>query len=278
MPAVSLKPSDAQAGGFLDDADVLLKELRFVVWDYNGKANPSVALKVTMEEPDIPLTHEQYYSAGDPSKWQPTSDGKSIEPLAGATGLNQNTNVIAFITSLVNAGFPEDRLGEDVSIFDGTLVHVNQIAQPKRPGLKRAEEKEKTYLLVTRIVRLPWEAAPKPQAKGAPKPTAQPTLKAVAPVNAIPHQVAHPAPSPAPDTTTPPSEDVVQKARETVVAILAEKGGALPKAKLTTEVFRALTNDPDRNAVVMVIFQESFLQSAKAEGVFAYDGTTVTLG
>ena len=46
----SLRPSDAQAGGFLDDADVTFAEMRFVLWDYGGKAPMSIALKVNMED------------------------------------------------------------------------------------------------------------------------------------------------------------------------------------------------------------------------------------
>jgi hypothetical protein len=96
-------------GGFLDDLDVTFAECRFVIWDYMGKANPAVALKVTMEEPDG-LTHEQYYSAGDPTKLLPSTDGTILLPQAGAKGLNNNTNAMAFIGSIVAAGFPEDKL------------------------------------------------------------------------------------------------------------------------------------------------------------------------
>ena len=114
-----------------------------------------------------------------------------IVPIAGATGLNVNTNAVAFISSIVNAGFPEDKLANDISIFNGMGAHVNQVAQPKRPGLKKPEGQEgKTYLLVTKINRLPWEAAPKPVAKGAP--AAAP--RTAAPV-AAPGPRAVPAPS-----------------------------------------------------------------------------------
>jgi len=196
MEGLSLRPSDAQTGGYLDDADVTFAELRFVVWDYQGKAPASVALKVSMEEDDGKL-HEQYYSAGDPTKMQPSPDGKAIIPIAGATGLNVNTNAIAFISSIVNSGFPEDRILNDVSIFDGMKAHVNQVAQPKRPGLKKAEIGEpKTYLLVSKIVRLPWETAPAPAAKGAPKPVAA-AAPGPRPVNATtPAPVAVQAPIP----------------------------------------------------------------------------------
>ena len=271
---LSLKPSDAQAGGFLDDCDVVLKECRFVVWDYMGKAErPSVALKVTMEEQDssaLSLSHEQYYSAGDPEKMVVSPDGKKVD-VAGAKGLNQQTNAIAFIASIISAGFPEEKITDDVSVFDGLLCHVNQIAQPKRVGLKDQKE-GKTYLLVTKILRLPWEAEAQKPARGAPtKKTASPVVQhpsAPAPAAPVVQAVA--------PTDIPADSGVEDKAKATILQILAEKGGSVAKAKLPTEAFRALSNDSDRNAVVTLVFQEPFLKQAAADGTFSYDGTTVS--
>jgi len=277
MEGVSLRPSDAQAGGFLDDADVTAKTLRFVLWDYGGKAPMSIALKVDMED-DEGKIHEQYYSAGDPTKMQPGTDGKAIVPIAGATGLNVNTNAVAFISSLVNAGFPEDKIGNDISVFDGIGVHVNQVAQPKRPGLKKPEMGEpKTYLLVTKINRLPWEAAPKPVAKGAPA-AAKPAVP-TGPRPVPPPAAAAAAPAAAPvEASASDNGNLVEKARATVLAILAEKGGAILKTKLPTEAFRTLSNDPDRNAIVTMVFQDGFIAAAVADGAFAFDGQQITLG
>jgi hypothetical protein len=277
MEGVSLRPSDAQAGGFLDDADVTFAQMRFVLWDYGGKAPMSIALKVDMEDDDGKL-HEQYYSAGDPTKMQPSADGKAIVPIAGATGLNVNTNAVAFISSMVNAGFPEDKIGNDISVFDGLGAHVNQVAQPKRPGLKKPEMEAKTYLLVTKINRLPWEAAPKPVAKGAP-PAAAKGAPAPGP-RAVPPPAAPVAVAPVAVVTEGASDNgaLVQKARSTVLQILAEKGGAVLKKQLPTEAFRTLSNDPDRNAIVTMVFQDAFIAAAVAEGAFAFDGQQLTLG
>lgn len=261
MEGLSLRPSDAQAGGFLDDADVLLQQLRFEMWDYQGKAPMSVALKVVMIDQSDDRAHEQYYSAGDPSKFAPSADGKALTSLTGAaTGLNSSTNALAFLTSLVNAGFPEDRIGNDVSLFDGTVVHVNQIAQPKRAGLK--DQRDKTYLLVSKIVRLPWDSQPAKPAKGAPsatRPTAAPT-----PVGAV-------------ALTQDSNGQLTTKALNAVLSILVEKGGALPKGQLSMEAYRTLGNDPDRNAIVKLVHDEAFLKECAAEKAFAYDGTTVSL-
>ena len=269
---LSLRPSDAQQGGFLDDLDVTLKECRFVIWDYMGQAKPTVALHVHMVEDSggIATDYHQYYSAGDPAKVVPSDDGKTVVPQAGATGLNTNTNAIAFITSIVNAGFPEDKITDDASVFDGLVCHINQVAQPKRSSLKDQKE-GKTYALVTKILRLPWETVPKAPAKGAPVPRPGPK-----PVATLP--AATPGPSTPPAAAAADNGPLTQKARDVVLGILAEKGGSLVKSKLATEAFRALASDSDRNAIVMLLTKDTFLQDAIVDGVLMFDGTTVTLG
>ena len=266
MEGLSLKPSDATVGGFLDDVDVTIAEARFTVWDYQGKAAPTIALRVSFEDQEGG-THQQYYSCGDPTKLHPSTDGRAIVALVPGVGINQGTNAIAFISSLVNAGFPEDRLTNDVQIFDGLQCHVNQVAQPKRPGLK--DQKDKTYLLVTKILRLPWEAAPPKASRGAPKTNARPTP--------VPAPVATTAPTPSPAPVGEASGERVEKARGVVLQVLMEKGGTLAKTKLPTECFRAMANDADRNAVVQLVFQEGFLSQSVHDGAFNYDGQNVSL-
>jgi hypothetical protein len=236
-----------------------------------GKGKPTTSLKITMEDNDG-LTHEQYYSAGDPSKVQPSADGKTLVPQAGATGLNNNTNALAFISSIINAGFPEDKLGSDASVFDNLGAHVNQVAQPVRAGLKDQKE-GKTYLLVTKITRMPWTAAEAKPAKGAPAAKSG----GPRPVNTSP--VAPPVNiTPAPAQSANSNEELVEKARVTVISILTEKGGTVPRSKLSQEAFRLLSSDPDRNAIVKLVYDDTFLQQSVSEGVFAFDGTTVSLG
>jgi hypothetical protein len=74
------------------------------------------------------------------------------------------------------------------------------------------------------------------------------------------------------------SETLTEKARVTVISILTEKGGTIPRSKLSQEAFRLLSNDPDRNAIVKLVYDDGFLQQSVAEGVFAFDGATVSLG
>src|SRR6185436_11356243 len=99
--AVSLKPKDAiQGGGLLDDADVLIKECRFKLWDYNGSIpNPIFALGVVFEGEDG-STVEQFYSAGDTKHYVPSQDGKRAQAVGTQTGLNEGTNAMMFLASL----------------------------------------------------------------------------------------------------------------------------------------------------------------------------------
>ena len=73
--SVSLRPSSYTSGGLIDDCDVTFKELRFALWDYDGKADADVpALRVTMETEDGESTI-QYFSAGRTDHFMPTEDG-----------------------------------------------------------------------------------------------------------------------------------------------------------------------------------------------------------
>ena len=204
--------------------------------------------------------HEQYYSAGDPSKFAPSPDGKALTSLTGsATGLNASTNALAFLTSLVNAGFPEDKIGNDVSIFDGTVVHVNQVAQPKRAGLKD-QKRGKTYLLVTKIVRLPWEAAPasaKPREGRPRRDRPAPCQRAPAAARTC-RRSRRPGATPATTAISPP------KPATPCSTSSPRRGARSRRRKLPTEAFRTLGSDPDRNAVVTLVFQDGVPRRRRA--------------
>jgi len=105
--AISLKPSDQQSGGILDDVDVLIKLALFTTWDYNGQQEPQLALRILYVEQDGKET-VQYYSAGKLEHMVPAHGGRTVEAAVGSnkTGLNDNCNAVIFIKSLCDKGFP----------------------------------------------------------------------------------------------------------------------------------------------------------------------------
>ena len=96
---------------------------------------------------------------GNPNDWLPSDDGSQLVAVGGVTGIRATSNGGIFIKALVDAGFPVDKIGDDITILDGLQAHVIRIPAPKRAGLKKDKKKdfEDTILIVGEIKALPWE-------------------------------------------------------------------------------------------------------------------------
>jgi hypothetical protein len=264
--AVSLKPSDQQQGGILDDMDVDLKSLTFVEYDYNGKADkPTLALLVVMGDSEG-TDHDQYFSAGDLSRFQPSPDGKYAVAVAGAKGLSTTSNAALFLKSIVDQGFPEDRITHTVEPFEGANVHVVRVPQPKRSGLVQAEgERERTVLVVSKINRLPWEKqggkpAARPQAASISRPTAAGAGKSTS----------------APAAATNGENDLTEEAQGIMLQLLEAKGGEVAKKGIAPGVFKLLAGNPARAELLKTLTDEEFLLSGAEGGLWAYENSTVS--
>lgn len=269
---VSLKPSDATAGAALiESGDVVLESVRTGWWDYNGKIQtPQPALIVAIDAGEQGK-FTQCYSAGKAEYFVPSDDQRRFIPVKPElAGINQNTNAMMFLVSLVNAGFPEDKIGDDVSVFDGIKCHMHTVPQPKRAGLTGSDGK--TVLVVDKIHQLPWDApATAPKAKAATKATAPkpPMATQVQAPQAVNQQAAAVA---AIDQTTP----LFAQAQEGLLGIIASKGGSVAKKDIAGLAFSVFAKDPNRNALVQMMYKDDFLA---AEGQpWSFDGTTVSLG
>lgn len=154
--AGSLRPSDAKTGGLLDDANVTIRQARFVRFDFGGKAEkPRLCLAVEMIDGDG-RAHTEYYSAGDMKFFVPTADGKGYDSVADKTALYRSCNAVVFIESIVAAGFPESKLGNDISVIEGLKVHVSRVAQKTRKFQDgRTSKDDATVLVVDAILSMP---------------------------------------------------------------------------------------------------------------------------
>lgn len=267
---VSLKPSDAVAGGGgIDDVDVVIKACRFRLWDYNGTIQtPVLGLEVTYLEDDGSESN-QVYSAGDMKHFVPSEDGSEAVQVGKHPNLNDSTNAMAWMVSMVNGGFPEDKIGDKVSIFEGARVHVNQVPQVKRKGLATPQANDKLILLVSKVLALPWDAKAKAT---APKTTKAAPVAVAA--KAAQAQVAAPmAAAPAANGELSPLND---QAVSAMIGIIVTKGGAIVKAAIAQEAFKVFATDPNRNALVQLVYSDAFL---KQEGApWTFDGSTVSMG
>ena len=164
---LSLRPSSfSQGGGLIDDVDVEITRARFVEYDFEGKADkPTLCLLLQLKDSDGG-EHAQYFSAGDMAYFVPSEDPKNPD-LNGITivkvgekdNLNGGTNTALLLNSLVQAGFPEDKLdGGDVRVLEGLVGHVNRVPQPKRSGLPKKEgQRDLMVLVFTKIISMPGE-------------------------------------------------------------------------------------------------------------------------
>lgn len=277
---VSLKPTDAQAGGggLFDDLDALIVRCYFRLWDYNGKiSTPVLGLGVVYKRLDEEGGEfEQVYSAGDTKFCVPSPDGKQAIPVdAERTGLTEGTNALQYLMSFINAGFPEHLVGQDVSVFEGAQVHVNTVPQQKRPGMApKAAGKKDDILVVSKILNLPAIKDGSYKTNPAPAAAAAPVQKGKKPA------VAHAQPAAAAQAQAPVEVDGAVQARavEVVMQVLMDKGGSIAKAQIAGEAFKILqaAKDPMRNAVSQLVFKDEFLGNA-ADVPWKFDGTTISM-
>jgi len=178
---VSIRPSEFVEGGAVPvERNLLWKECRFNLFNYTKKDGTVVATTIAAKikfVDDEGTEYEQQYSAGDPNRFAPSADGKTLEALTESANLSKSSNYYILMNALIYAGFPENRLGDDISVLDGLYTHNIGIPEPKRSGLVReAAEgaRERVISVPDSIIKLPWEnkgkAAP---AKG--KATTAPT-------------------------------------------------------------------------------------------------------
>jgi len=168
---VSIRPSQFVEGGAVPvDRNLLWNECRFAIRQYMKRdgtlaldkdGNPvETVAAVIMYKDDEGGEYNQMYSAGDPNRFQPSADGKTLEALGESANLSKSSNYYILMNALINAGFPENRLGDDISVLDGLYTHNIGIPEPKRSGLVREQvegARERVISVPDSIIKLPWE-------------------------------------------------------------------------------------------------------------------------
>jgi hypothetical protein len=256
---ISVAPSDAiSGGGAPDNVDSTIVSMSAVTWDYDGRFEPSAFLAVQFKDDDG-TEHDQKYSAGDLSKIVPADDGSCFYPAEGssATGLNNNCNAYLFLGSLVDQGFPEDKLrDEGFQTAVGTRGHLNAIApKKKREGL---EGGNKPISVFTKIHSMPWEK----KAAGKAAPASRSTTGA-SPKNTASVQ-----------STNGSGDDLNDEAIEAVVAALAKADGPIEVKRLGMAAFQAAPKAAHRKELIKYVVQNDFLEQADAPWVI--DGEFIT--
>jgi hypothetical protein len=267
----SLIPTDWTSGGLINDVDVTIMDMTFVDdWTYNGAvSDPVLALKVTFK-PDEGDPVEQCFSAGDLARWMPDPNNpKHVVPAEGssAKALNNNTNCAAFLGSIIDAGFPLNVKGHEVSefvdVFEGLYCHVMRVPQKKRSGIQQADAKERDVLVVSNIHRLPWEAA---------KTGAKSTAAVAGKTNGA--AKAKLAAAPVEEEETATDDALVEEAATLVATVLEEKGGSVASGQLSIALLKHLQGNDNRAAIIALVKNPEFLGMEGAP--WSFDGKMLT--
>jgi hypothetical protein len=263
----SLDPADFIAGGLLDDVDATWKNVKFEMYDYEGKADKApcfAADMVTGTESKPEDIVRQRWSCGSAENWEPSPDGMYLTPIGSDTELRKASNMFLLMTSLLEAGFPRATLGEGcASNFEGLKAHMRRKEGPKRGNLPQQQtrrvvggkeyERDNKILLVEKILELPKQGAQDEVPKKG--------KKAAAKEEAAPKQET--------------SGDVESKAKDVLTNIILGGNGKANKKDIPAAGFKILGSDPDRNKILALLFKDEWIT---ANGfVVAQDGT-ITLG
>jgi hypothetical protein len=246
------RPSNfSEGGGLLNDANVTVKDASIVLWDYQGKGPLTPAIKFVFAVEGEDNTVEQYWSVGKATDWQPSEDGKKLVPIGKATQIVQSSNGGILLASIVNAGFPEDKITDDITCFVGMKGHVIRVPAPQRSGIAKAPRAdgksfEDTILTFDKITSFPGE-------KKAGK-----TGKGVATAKANEEDAG----------------DVESEAVGVMLSILAENPEGILKSKLPAIAFKAAGNSPNKTQIVQLLYKDDFLSS---RGEWTYADGKITL-
>lgn len=236
---VSLKPSDAVAGGaMVPEGEYDIVTARFAAWDYNGTVvPPNPALEIEYKEGT--QSYHQWYSAGDPKSMEPTEDGKRLKAKS-QRGLNQSTNCYAFMKSLVDNGFDEAKIADDISVLVGARVKIAHEEAPERTiGGKKVDKR--MIPVIGGILAMPGDKGGD-KGKGKPRPV-PPTKKVNGSEDAI-------------------SDDLEVKAADVMIEVLKKNGGRAIMKEITKGIYNTMpAADADRAGILNLVILDSFLKS-----------------
>lgn len=271
--AVSLRPSTfSQGGGLLGDADIEVIRARFTTgYGGNSTAEDATTFMLVMKDGDA-TEHTQYWSCGQgfvPSETgDEESNGLFLVPVSDKTAPNSSSNMAMCLTSLVNAGLPEDLLEGPISALEGLKAHVDRIPAPKRSGLPKRSgpnaDREQTILVFTSILMLPGETPKTAQGKVAqmPKPGATGAAKA---------QPSGPA-----KPVTAAASPFADRIAEELIGIFAAEGvEELKKVQIVQKLFKAIpSTDTDKKAILADAGKDEVLSALEG---FAFDGGVIKM-
>jgi len=239
--AASLMPKDyIDSGGAVpEDEDVVITAAEWVAHTFDAeKYDPSLFLCLNLEREGDDNSSVQYLSGGSLDYFKPMNGGTGIEALGSAVSLRASTKAARFLDSLVNSGFPEAKLGNDISSIISTKCHV--ASQPHK-----SPKKDDTVLLVENVITHPFMRGGKSTKKATPK------------------------------QATPGGD---QGATTTLVTkiLTATKEGSISVGDLYQQIFEELKDDSETRTEVIATVSDNENQFL-TDGPWKFDGETLSM-
>jgi len=251
-----------EGGGLIDDADVMFKNCKFEITDYNGASDEEVTVfsaDLIDQETEEEVT--QMWSVGH-KDLKPSEDGEEeadegqyLINVGKAKGVNSSSNFGMLISSASLQGFPQDKWTGEAGDLEGLIAHVDRVEvetnmKDRKTGKK--EKKNREVPVITAILKMPWdeEETGKKGGKGKGK-------------------VAGKSKETKADTKTKPAGggegggDIDDAAAETVMTLLAENDGSMTKAALIGAAFKTLKGNKDRAKISNLIGKDAWLSDDK---------------
>jgi hypothetical protein len=268
---ISNELEDFEGGGLYPGGSGVIQELKYVLWDYDGKQPPNSVVAVHMKfvpsdgsNEGKPVGH--YWSVGPASDFAPDPEGGRLVGLKARDRQSESSNwAFALKKFHQNCGLEKGKLSTDkgLRVLDGTVATFVREDQPDRQGLadqKPAGEQKKfkpTTLVPTKA-KFPWE---KGAGRTTTKASTTTTTTAAAAVAA--------------STNGTGETDISVVIKE----LLTNAGGSMEYAELPKALLGALgtVERSVRNAMVTKSKDAEFINSLATENGWTFDGKELVL-
>lgn len=257
----SFLPSKQQKVLALDDVDVLVIQARIVPWDYGkgGEKGINTFVRLTLAVDGNTDPKLEYYSLGKDTVVAPSLDGKTPLPTRGPDGkvlANEGYYFVGakkplegvpegsvaglLMADLVNAGFNEADMSNDIRFMEGVKFHAVQKKGKTQGG------DDKNHLLPSKYL-----------GKGS-----------------VPAGIAVPAAASSPAAPGAPAGNgavALARIQELITNAIVAKGGPITKGEAVAFVSSNASAE-EKNGLIALLLQEATLKA----GPYKYDGTSLS--
>ena len=257
MSPLSLNPEDFSEGGEFPRGTMEITGARFGIHEFldrdgnpvkssygEGNVAPSMAAILDLTNVDTGTVFpNRVYTIGQPGRYTASADGTTLE----GESINRNSNFGKFMASLLELGFPKDRIviTNIHEMLVGTVAHWDQVQQ--------SDGTQSRNVFPLEIYNLPGSSQAPSNGAVIPAPTPAPT----------------PAPAPAPEPV-PAGADVLQIGVQAVQKMIASSPSEATRQKLNANIFLMRGEEYSEDQLVSlmnVIYEEAFVKALADAGI-----------